>query len=375
MRKYLILSLLTVLLVTSCDKQIELNTQERAAADTLGINYDTLTELKNKPLYEFNEKDLDIYLPYLQYTLPELSDRVQHLARKNLGQKYDIYLLGEYPVEIYDPQPLYNLKNSDCVVFCEHIYSMALAQDWKSFFAILQRVRYKDGVISYVTRNHYGDYDWWRSNDWLVKDISRDLVGDAVALDTMKVNKGRFFKKHDVPYTMEKDSLIWEYVPLDKVEEILPQLQTADIVNVVRGYGNAAWVGHFGMVDTDEDGMRYFLHSTEPEVIRQEFSEVVERYTKLNKEKMAENEVIFAENKAAIAYNDSVMALGEDQRPELKKWESPHVLLLGYKFLRLKDNPVKNITAPGQELQLKVVACDPYAEKSSHIDSVLNRKF
>ena len=39
------------------------------------------------------------------------------LARKNLGQPYDIYLLGEMPFETYDPQPIYCLSKSDCVVF------------------------------------------------------------------------------------------------------------------------------------------------------------------------------------------------------------------------------------------------------------------
>ena len=160
-KSFLALLTLMIILLAGCGKPLpELSPADQAAADTLDINREYLRELIAKPLYEFNEEDLDTYLPYLQYTVPDLRERMKHLARKNLDQPYEIYLLGEYPAEIYDRQPLFILDKSDCVVFTEHILAMAMAHDWQSFFSILQRIRYKDGIISYINRNHYGDYDW-----------------------------------------------------------------------------------------------------------------------------------------------------------------------------------------------------------------------
>src|SRR6056297_2219086 len=255
MKRYLPVMVLMVIfmIATGCSPKVELTNLEKEAADTLKIDEGILKKLKAKPLYQFTENDLDVYLAFCQYTIPDLRDRVQHLARKNIGQTYDIYLLGEFPVEIYDDQPLYNLKNSDCVVFVEHIYAMALSYDWQSFFATLQRIRYRDGIISYAARNHYGDYDWWRSNRWLVKDMTDDLIGAGAVKDTVYVNKTKLFKRRSIPYAVPKDSLVWTYIPLERAEEVMDRLEKGDLVNVVRGYKNSAWVGHFGLVETDED--------------------------------------------------------------------------------------------------------------------------
>jgi hypothetical protein len=42
---------------------------------------------------------------------------------------------------------------------------------------MLQRIRYRDGVIGVATRNHYTEMDWNVANRWLVTDISADLAG------------------------------------------------------------------------------------------------------------------------------------------------------------------------------------------------------
>ena len=87
-------------------------------------------------------------------TEPDLRKRILHLARKNIGQPYELYLLGEMPFEPYDPQPIYCLGKSDCLVFTEHTYAMALSHNWPSFMRMLQRIRYRDGHLGVATRNH-----------------------------------------------------------------------------------------------------------------------------------------------------------------------------------------------------------------------------
>ena len=114
-----------------------------------------LAPLLAKPLYQFNETETGFYLGHLQATEPDLRKRIVHLARKNIGQPYDIYLLGELPFETYDPQPIYCLTKSDCLVFTEHVYAMALSRDWTGFMRLLQRIRYRDGRLGVATRNHY----------------------------------------------------------------------------------------------------------------------------------------------------------------------------------------------------------------------------
>lgn len=361
----LIILSIILLLLSSCGKQYpELSASDQTAADTLGIPGELLQELIAKPLYEFNEEDLDTYLPYLQYTIPTIHERIKHLARKSVGQAYDIYLLGEYPTEIYDRQPLYSLDKSDCVVFTEHILAMSMAYDWQSFFSILQRIRYKDGIISYITRNHFSEYDWAPNNAWLVDNITDELGGKYVELDTAKVDKGRFFKKRNVPYTLPEDSIVWNYIPMKAMPMVLSKLQTGDIVNVVRGYKSGRWIGHFGMVMKDDDGTVYFLHSTTPQVKEQKFIDVIDNINASNLEKEKLNAPIEERNKEIKAYN-------KEHPDDPQPYEKINYYTLGYRFLRVKDDPLANIMKNGQELRLQVVPIYPQASKTTKRDSVL----
>src|SRR3954471_12181541 len=139
----------------------------------------SIKKLKEAPLYSFNERDVDAYLGYLHDAEPDPIKRVVHLARKNIGQPYAIYLLGEYPYELYDPDPMYCLEKSDCVTFVENTYAMALSHDWPGYFKTLQRLRYKDGKVGMLTRNHESVADWDPNNGWLFEEITAKLAGGS----------------------------------------------------------------------------------------------------------------------------------------------------------------------------------------------------
>ncbi|MCF7833287.1 MAG: DUF1460 domain-containing protein [Candidatus Marinimicrobia bacterium] len=367
MTKKAIIILLTIILIllAGCERPLpELSDSDKAAADTLDIDRDYLRELKTKPLFKFSEEDLDTYLPYLQYTVPDIHERMKHLSRKGLDQPYEIYLLGEYPAEIYDRQPLYILDKSDCVVFTEHILAMSMAHDWQSFFSILQRIRYKDGIISYINRNHYGGFDWGPNNTWLADNITKELAGDLIELDTMKVNKGKFFAKRGVPYNMPEDSLVWSYVPIEAMPQIVDKLETGDLIGVVRGYKNNRWIGHFGMIIKDDDGTVYMLHSTPPKVIQQPYLDVLEKVKASNLKKEEYNAPIEVKNEEIKAFN-------KEHKDEQLPYEQVKYYTLGYRFLRVKEDPLASIMKEGQELRLKVVPVYPDAIKTSKRDSVL----
>lgn len=82
------------------------------------------TSALDKPIFKMNPAEVDRYLGHLHATQPDLRTRIAEIGRKHLGQPYEVYLLGEFPYEIFDAQPLFNLQKSDCVVFAEHTYAM-----------------------------------------------------------------------------------------------------------------------------------------------------------------------------------------------------------------------------------------------------------
>lgn len=281
----------------------------------------TMDSLAEKPLYEFTEAEIDVYLKHLHAAEPDLRKRILHLARKNIGQPYELYLLGEMPFEPYDPQPLYCLGKSDCLAFTEHTYAMALTRDWPAFMAMLQRIRYRDGQIGVATRNHYTEADWNPSNRWLVRDVTAEIAGDkAVGFDE-KIDRSAFLKKRygleiEIPVEMHHDV----YLPFDEIARAKDHLEGGDFINVVRGivkpgappdatFGGNAFVGHVGFVAFGENGVLNMIHSAEPAVREESLDAYIARST------------------ADLAAKD------EAGKPRL----------VGFKFLRLEADPLANL--------------------------------
>lgn len=281
-----------------------------------GITPQTLGQLLNKPLYQMKPAEVGPFLAWQQQAEPRLRPRIAALARKNIGQPYELYLLGEFPYETFDPQPLYQLEKSDCVVFAEHTYAMALSGSWEEFFWTLQRIRYHDGVIGAATRNHYTEADWNTSNSWLVKDITAELAG-ARAVAYMQLIDRKTFLKRQFKIDREIAKQRWDdvYVPKEMVAEVAAQLQEGDFVNIISGVGVSKWASHVGLIVLGADGERHIVHSSEPVVREETLQGFIER---LN------------------ARDERNAAAGGP----------PKARLFGFKFLRLNEQPEVPPMAP-----------------------------
>jgi hypothetical protein len=297
-----------------------------------------------QPLYQLNETQIDAYLRQLHKDQPDLRQRVVTLARRNIGQPYKIYLLGEAPFETIDPEPVYCLHHSDCVVFAEHTLAMALSSDWRTFLAMLQRIRYKSGQIGVFTRNHYTEADWNPNNAWLVKDITQELavrVAGGIRNDARlsnlggrsganaltgpaaipasplvtfseQIDRARFFKnryKLDAAIPVQQ----WDdcYIPFEHIVWVKSELRDGDVVNFVTGSSKVASVTHVGLVGIGKDGSVNLIHSAAPAVREESIETYIERMTKDAAEKDAAGRGRFR----------------------------------GFKFLRLTDNPWSNLRA------------------------------
>ena len=313
---------------------------EKQICHHLDISEEAFTSMQTKPIYKFNEAEVDQYIQYLQIKEPNLRQRIQHLARKTLNQPYRIFLLGEYPFELYDSDPLYSLRESDCVVFSEHMYAMALARDWPSFFILLQRIRYKNGEISMLTRNHYTAADWDRNNAWLLEDITEELVGDKAAHDTMVIKRARFFSKYGIGQDIPDQEFTWSYIPYELLPDVIDQLLPGDFVNIVRGNESSKFVGHVGLITKSEEGQVNFLHSTYPKVKEQPLMELYDTAESYNAERWLQNAEISKKNEAAKLHNYAVESTGKGKK---KKIQSLKPYFYGFKFLRLRDDPLAEL--------------------------------
>jgi len=282
------------------------------AAQQVGLTEAQLGDLLNKPLYRMQPAEVGRFLAWQQLDQPLLRQRIAALARKNIGQPYELSLLGEFPYETYDSQPLFDLTRSDCVVFAEHTYAMALSASWEEFFWVLQRLRYRDGVIGVATRNHYTEADWNIANRWLVTDVTGAL-GVPTHPYHQRIDRQAFLLKQ---FKIQRDIAIQPfddvYIAKQDVAAIEAQLQDGDLVNVISARGNDAWASHVGLIVTGPDGSRRILHSAEPQVREETLQAFIARLT-------ARDERQAGQNKAQLA---------------------------GFKFLRLNETPQVPPMAP-----------------------------
>ena len=298
-----------------------LTPDEKRAIEKLKLDPDDIARLKMRPLFEFDEKDLGHYLGFLSEVEPQLPSRVIHLARKNIGQPYQIFLLGEFPFEMYDGDPLYALHKSDCVVFSEHMYAMALSKSWEEFFVFLQRLRYKDGEIGVLTRNHFTVADWDTNNAWLLRDISQDLAGQEARPMKESTTRRSFFKeRYGIEVNMPELTVETFFVPTEKIPEIADSLQDGDFVNVIYGEGKECYAGHVGLIARGSDGAVNFLHSTPPRVRE----ESLVRYNEENARKNEERK----KNKSPLFQGFKFFRLRPDPWAELRKIDGPDAPLI-----------------------------------------------
>ena len=259
-----------------------------------------------RPLYAMTPEEVDTYLSRMQAEEPDLRRRIAAIGRRNIGQPYRLNLLGEYPFQLHDRLPMFSLEASDCVVFSEQTYAMALSRSWEEFFWMLQRIRYRDGIVGVATRNHYTEQDWNVNNGWLVTDISARLAGANAATYALTVDRATFLReRHGTPAALPVTHSTEPYVPRTLVHDVLDKLSDGDFVNVVSVRDGKYWVSHVGLVVLGADGARHFLNSAEPSVREETF--------------------------------DAFMARVDRRAADNEQAGKPATRLAGFKFLRLND--------------------------------------
>lgn len=237
-----------------------------------------LDRLRDIPLYNFNERELDTYLAWLDGQPLTSTQRVAHLARKNLGQPYRLYLLGEHPFELQDPDPMYCLFASDCVTFVEHTWSAALSNNWRTFFQTLQSIRYRDGEVGMLTRNHFTSADWNINNAWLFADVTAEVGGNAVQPMRVRVDRAGFFKQFGLGEGLPVEIFHGTFIPRAGIEGVLGSLQDGDVLQIVKGTETWQYVSHLGLILHDKAGRVTMIHSASPAVREEPLMGYLDRY-------------------------------------------------------------------------------------------------
>ncbi len=120
-----------------------------------------------------------------------------------IGARYMADPLGEDAG--YDPDPLIRFDAFDCTTFVETVFAHG---DIKK----LNKIRYANGVVDFVHRNHFIETDWIKNNAAYVENISARVA--PTARRRVTIDRGAWMRKvHGMDDANPAKTVDLEYVP------------------------------------------------------------------------------------------------------------------------------------------------------------------
>ncbi|KTD16854.1 N-acetylmuramoyl-L-alanine amidase-like domain-containing protein [Legionella jordanis] len=132
----------------------------------------------------------------------DMATRLETISAQFLGKDYVLGALGEGVKGRFDQAPRYRVDGFDCETFVDTVLAIALADNIQDFRQCICRIRYENGRVSYINRNHFTSIDWNRNNQHqgFLKDITQtftDVNKQPVSLmTTALIDKPSWYQFH-----------------------------------------------------------------------------------------------------------------------------------------------------------------------------------
>lgn len=139
-----------------------------------------------------------------------VQSKPHYIGEEYVGAKYVNGPLGE--AKAPDTDPLIRFDAFDCVTFVET--SLAGGDLEK-----LNKIRYKDGKIDFLTRNHFTELDWVQNNSDIVGNVSSKY--GKTKIRKVVIDKQNWFKKvHNIDVNIPRQTVEIEYIPYSELDMI-----------------------------------------------------------------------------------------------------------------------------------------------------------
>lgn len=127
-----------------------------------------------------------------------------------LGAKYMFSPLGESTLP--DADPLIRTDAFDCTTYVETVLAGGDVNK-------LTQIRYKNGVVSFLNRNHFIETDWLNNNANIVENVSAHYA--AVAIRSVEIDKSGWMKQvHGITADFPINFARLEYIPYQNLGQI-----------------------------------------------------------------------------------------------------------------------------------------------------------
>jgi len=197
--------------------------------------------------------------------MSDVRERIEYISGQFLGVPYEeATLVGSFDVA---EELVICLRAVDCFTYIDYVESMRLSPSFGGFKEQLRRVRYRQGVIAYTTRNHFFT-DWVDSSR--VRDVSAE-IGLSEARSVRKVLNSKGYGTLFLPGIPEKPRKV-TFIPAQALDdEMMDRLHTGDYVGIYTEREGLD-VSHVGLIVRRAGGVSFrHASSTERMVIDQDF--------------------------------------------------------------------------------------------------------
>jgi hypothetical protein len=98
--------------------------------------------------------------------------------------------LGEGTKGRYDQNPLYRFDYFDCETYVDTVMALALAKNLPDFKSKINKIRYKQGSVSFTQRNHFPSADWIPNNkrNGYIHELSYLIAGQKTRMTKTQIN-------------------------------------------------------------------------------------------------------------------------------------------------------------------------------------------
>lgn len=238
----------------------------------------------DRQLYEMLSAEIDALLRQVLAGNMDVNARIAYFSEKGKGTPYVIFCLGEGPMAKYDRDPLIDFSRADCMTFCEQILALAISGDYAEMFDNLQRIRYRDGIIDMLTRNHYTIADWLPANAWLLTDATAAVGGELCAEMTKTIDRAAHLRAMGVPdselISIRPQTMTVKYIPAKHLSAVKTNLNGGEVVSIVTNKPGV-FSAHMGFIIRDRYGNVLFRHGSSQratmQVVDEFYDEVVQQ--------------------------------------------------------------------------------------------------
>ena len=122
-------------------------------------------------------------------------DRIERLSKVLLGAPYVDGNLGEGVKGRYDQDPMSRFDVFDCTTYVETVLAGAMSQSVDEFLPNLEKIRYQDGRVSFVSRNHFPSADWLPNNRWMLTDVTQKIGASQTRFAKTLIDKKAWYQR------------------------------------------------------------------------------------------------------------------------------------------------------------------------------------